>query len=37
MRATLEQAGFAPAGETYKGLQGGLIGVVLNAYRDDCA
>ncbi|GAB4362033.1 MAG: hypothetical protein Kow0026_25540 [Oricola sp.] len=31
MRATLERAGFTPAGEPYEGLQGGLIGVLLNA------
>jgi RimJ/RimL family protein N-acetyltransferase len=37
MRATLQKAGFAPAGETYEGLQGGRIGVLLNTYRDDRA
>ncbi|HEY0312049.1 MAG TPA: hypothetical protein VGC56_06085 [Allosphingosinicella sp.] len=35
MRATLEKAGFAPAGESYEGLQGGRIGLLLNTYRDD--
>lgn len=37
MRATLEKAGFAPAGETYEGLQGGRIGLLLNTFRDDRA
>ncbi len=37
MRATLERAGFAPVGETYEGLQGGRIGLLVNAYRDDRA
>lgn len=30
MRATLEKAGFKPAGVHYEGLQGGLIGVLIN-------